>query len=894
MFLSIISGCNKNIEQNKQTSDTAQNNTQPTPKQSGQKAIIPNINSESGGWIKIRRGDRELFRCFEQTGCMAGDRKVLIGVTQSENELRCGNQTTSGIDFVQGYRCSEFLGKAVCMAGKCECGSDGMIDRDHYCVGPVIDGKFTAQGHVWYPKLEEDEEDEVETEDTETADQASAPNMRSCGTDEVIVDDGTYAEFECLEPQSTGSNATRAGYWYCTKPQGCRTPDGRIHFPMSIIQSDFGHLTVSDDYPFCMYYLEGETDTSTETQCKTGDCVIAPNADANRILVTIKSFGNPPNGFTRLRPECPFDAEDFHDEDAENGEEDECDDPEDAQEYGVDVEGYIIDTKSCEGGTKYCHGTKNVPIKAPEQPAGYECRSTRFVPGYAPDLSPVTTPDLKSWQCKTPGGCLCGAITCPEHAFCTNEQCYCGNEHIQETSSWNCEGTTVVESKALKVQRICRGESCQCAETACQMNEECVAGKCVCSDREKPNAQSWHCEQKTYFPHFEGEWRCGEADGCQCGESRCPLNGICRDGICTCDLSYEDVMPDEHYACSPQPLAFSKAVNYVWKCAGPNPCPCYGKGTVKPGEICQKPICAGAELTADGCMCGKERTQAGYKCMMSNQLGKVNVCVNEDCACGTKSCQYGEYCIAGQCHVPEIDTGIASHRYWEVKLMESKEQTERCEEESGCLCGAAKCPYHYYCAENQCVSGTHYITLRDHTYGFNIPDEYGYLDYEIADNLLFGSWRGCTQSSGAPKIDYAHSDHIEDYVCEFETDDCDDDSDEPCVLEDMLRPAGLTCNRSDYCMCGSTRCEADDRCDCTIDTGVMKCSCSNPDAIRELPGKMLGCGDSIIPESQSRSYQCVGDLGFMCDETDGCACGSSRCEETAFCLSANQCTRPIR
>lgn len=827
------------------------------------------------GWYKVFRDGHIVERCFDFSGCIEGKKKVLPGVIKRSDGLFCGS-SSAHVGYVQGYRCDSKRGAAVCTEETCQCGDTEILGGE-ICDGTVDGDTFASDSERFIPI-----DDVAPSKERLDETLKPMPNqmLRTCGKDRVITDDGSHKEFSCLEiDESDDEGSMNHGYWYCQNQNGCRTPDGRIYNPLSRIHPD----SIEDPYDFCMYHLIGNEDTTDATLCRSGDCVFPEETDPNQRLAAVKAYTQwLPDGFefkcdkTDPAGKCQFGKK--------------------CRETGCDAEGFVIDTLTCEGGTRYCHGRNNKPMKAPANPDGFECRQQYQLPE-TPLFIDLTQNALRAWTC-TKEYCECGGQKCPQNAVCLNESCYCAGKPVDMSLDYACDIAVSEnnDSKSVEIIQRCSGEHCPCGNGTCSLNEVCVDGQCLCRQKIKPSNSIWRCEDSGR-PNDKAVWRCSDPQGCVCGENKCPMNAQCIDGACTCRNEI-DIQPGKHYACE----------DGFWVCKSDASCTCYG-GTASAGDRCPAPYCRQNQtISPDGCMCGDKPALPGYdyECMKSEKFGYVNTAKEDRVLCGTTKCDEGMYCIDAKCVIPDISDGMAAHRYWTTHVIIGSESAKRCEKENGCFCGTERCEQNYYCIDGQCAAAEYSFIRNDRRYSFSLlqNEEYDNNEEYIVEQAIFERWRACDAmqnldySPTDPRsfeevypIDYAHSDRIDDYRCivsgthsEFE-DDASDAFDEYTEEEgfmtlDQYLAIGLECPK-DVCMCGETQCPSTSKCQCRyeLETHQIHCGCISS-----------GCGDSAFSELEG--YECISDFGLVCQK-ETCECGSARCPRGSICLSDGLCTPTV-
>ncbi len=243
-------------------------------------------------------------------------------------------------------------------------------------------------------------------------------------------------DFTCIYTENSayigefGGRDVITGRWYgyvCLKADGCQR-DG-LHW--STAANTIGNVEAEEDYGLsnrtdalvaeveaevddthhCMYHVDGDTDTTKETLCMDGDCVV-PLKDGKC------------NAGLRVNDSIFGAYIDLDEDEARVGEPGTTIEAEDSMynvalywasnEESFDGIGYypIFDTKKCVGGTRWCHGTNNEPLKVPSAEAGYYCKPF-----------PVDgKTETKAWVCGE-ATCTCGGDICPMGAACIDEQC---------------------------------------------------------------------------------------------------------------------------------------------------------------------------------------------------------------------------------------------------------------------------------------------------------------------------------------------------------------------------------------------------------------------------------------------------------------------------------------
>ncbi len=242
-------------------------------------------------------------------------------------------------------------------------------------------------------------------------------------------------DFSCIFSSNSayigewGGDEIITGEWYgyiCLRPEGCNY--GGLHWNAGAnslgatdADKDYGlkeHVndlrvqsSESSSAPKCMYHIDGDVDTTKETQCLDGDCVVPLKegkcgAEMHNLNKVVRAYIHLVDDYNQFgEPGATIEAEDSR--------------------YEVDVffnadnEIHLYDypvynTKQCADGTRWCHGLDNTPLKVPAVDEGYIC-----------DVFPIADKkNTKAWICNSNTHCTCGGALCPRGAACIDEQCF--------------------------------------------------------------------------------------------------------------------------------------------------------------------------------------------------------------------------------------------------------------------------------------------------------------------------------------------------------------------------------------------------------------------------------------------------------------------------------------
>ena len=206
-----------------------------------------------------------------------------------------------------------------------------------------------------------------------------------------------HGEFVCDYDWDGGSSGQDQYYYHtCENPDGCHVGD--MHFEAGAIDYSGSDARLHDDirewdirdieenHNACPYHIDGDTDTTIETLCPLGDCVI-PKKDGH---CGVKAM----------------DPSSFHE---------------------TSVGGTyrsVFNADTCPGGTRWCHGRENAPEKAPAGDGRFGCYN---IPTYDDPIG------IRAWVCDDPNGCACGSEICPMYLVCSDNHCISQNDYIKRT-----------------------------------------------------------------------------------------------------------------------------------------------------------------------------------------------------------------------------------------------------------------------------------------------------------------------------------------------------------------------------------------------------------------------------------------------------------------------------
>ncbi|MBQ1266921.1 MAG: hypothetical protein IIY06_09230 [Proteobacteria bacterium] len=252
---------------------------------------------------------------------------------------------------------------------------------------------------------------------------------------------------------------------------------------------------------------------------------------------------------------------------------------------------------------------------------------------------------------------------------------------------------------------------CDCGETKCPMNGVCTDGVCKCGDTLVDSSYTgyacWEIAKGIY------DIGCTESDGCPCGKIKVYSNMGCSGTFGTCAGS---PVPGRGLSCRHKPY---KDKYYSLGCFK-DECDCYGE-TIHKDDICPPLVCTnGFKATPQGCTCDGRKYEEGYICVPGKDKRLINYCTAPDgCACGEeKTCARGTVCRKGEC----VD------RYTLHVLPEGFELVNglpTCKDEATCICSNKKgkiktCKLDQVCLNNYCYNNPNFRKFDDIAYYYHI------------------------------------------------------------------------------------------------------------------------------------------------------------------------------
>ncbi|MBR4985842.1 MAG: hypothetical protein IKY83_08895 [Proteobacteria bacterium] len=250
-------------------------------------------------------------------------------------------------------------------------------------------------------------------------------------------------------------------------------------------------------------------------------------------------------------------------------------------------------------------------------------------------------------------------------------------------------------------------EGCDCGETKCPMNAVCTDGVCKCGETlVESDYTGYICMEIGKGVYDLG---CTESKGCPCGKTTVFANMGCSGKWATCG-GYP--VPGRGLSCRHKP---HKDRFYSLGCFKDS-CDCFGT-TISKDEICEAPTCtAGFSLTPQGCTCDGRVYADGYTCVLGKESRLVSYCTAPDgCACGEATCPKGGVCRRDKCvdrtTLKEIPEGY-----------EIVNGFPKCTADE-CACHKTKCKSGQHCLNGVCYTDPYFRKLDGKTYYFRIASD---------------------------------------------------------------------------------------------------------------------------------------------------------------------------
>ena len=336
------------------------------------------------------------------------------------------------------------------------------------------------------------------------------------------------------------------------------------------------------------------------------------------------------------------------------------------------------------------------------------------------------------WVCKSPEGCTCNEIFCPQNASCHKDGIKCGEYllHDGDPHQYACKTSEKANYEAWKWE-CTDPKGCTCGNHLCRNYELCENNTCTCNGTLIPGP-NYVCEALMAYP----AWICKDANSCSC-----PGEGDRYSGSpCYPEKPENTVVRNDAYYCGDTPLpkdytTFICNAEHQLICNAPS-CLCKAQKTASicpQYALCDKGKCLHPEtkqpFTPD---------KYGYY-----TEGLMRLCMKEQCLCDQATCNHGEYCILGKCEDPVV---VYNNHHYFVGLYNSSDEcpsnddlpeneypewdeaylsyyfniqetsrpvcssfdfdydeTRICALPDGCTCGKDICPYGSRCSADTCV-----------------------------------------------------------------------------------------------------------------------------------------------------------------------------------------------
>ena len=815
-------------------------------------------NAMSKGWTEIKplKGP-SITRCLAAEGCAFKGKTYLAGTEIRNDDVFCGENPA--IEFVKDYYCEPTFSAMRCMSDSCSCGQE-VVMRDALCIQQIPYSIEHAFERILTPlpgdETEEPEDDGIDEEEGDTPFYSNA-STRSCAAlkDEIQK---TYGKgFGCIDAilEDDTDDSIHTYYHalpFCNQPTGCKTPDGRrfrykMHDPWKLPGSEI-FLFEEEEDAFCPYHLEGEANTTAETRCETGDCVWPKDYDYDLtltqqiVLLEQKDQASSDAGKVPVLPKgYQYIQAQYHDYFIPSG-----------MDISV-VSVALPNTAACDGGKRYCHGTSNAPIPAPNA-EGYLCQAI-----YDHD------PAIKEWVCTLPEGCSCGDQTCAEGAACTHGVCTCNGIVLTENAPYICRKNTAKYPDIASA--VCQETTCPCGSSQCTKGTVCRQNACYCGApwNEKQPSPDFECVYDSIDDQYH--WICKNDKGCgkHYGISYMP-GDIFRMPMCWS----QKAMTKDGCMCGEEPwlshdsecLTHTKYghVNVCSKAEGQ----CYyANRSCQIGEYMLNGECVVPD-PQDGEAAQIYGIETAYQ-----RLLKAVYCDNtpETCLCGRTTCRWGDYCINGVCSPANVTIdrfGQKFHYRFEAEEFDLDFKAEPLETKA------------------------------------------------ILRRMLYGDWAGCIsglrddawidQHVRDWKLTSGEGDDISTYYCSL-SHDCTYEPKHYAVSSSVgnVVPFDWFCIDKENCLCGKYVCPDVGHCMCVTKDGKLSCGCEEIDAYEGTWPTERVCSDTVVETDTVDRYRCIHGLGFVCADPDekgagtsaGCPCGKIQCALGTVCIKPGVCTKDI-
>ena len=251
-------------------------------------------------------------------------------------------------------------------------------------------------------------------------------------------------------------------------------------------------------------------------------------------------------------------------------------------------------------------------------------------------------------------------------------------------------------------------EGCACGETTCPMNAVCTDGVCKCGDTLVESYYTGYiCMEIAKGVYDLG---CTESDGCPCGKVKVYANMGCSGKWGTCAGI---PVSGRGLSCRHKP---HNGMMYSLGCFK-DECTCFGT-TIHKDDICDPPTCSnGFELTPQGCSCNGliDNGTNSYKCVTGKEDKKISVCLKSDgCDCGEEQfCPIGSVCYHKKCVDRATLKALPEEGY---KIERGLPQCDSDE----CVCHKTKCKSGAFCLNGVCYGDPYFRKIDGKVYYYHL------------------------------------------------------------------------------------------------------------------------------------------------------------------------------
>ncbi len=487
------------------------------------------------------------------------------------------------------------------------------------------------------------------------------------------------------------------------------------------------------------------------------------------------------------------------------------------------------------------------------------------------------------YRCVRPDGCELDSNKYSPYSEFRSGTVYCGELSAPD----NPMGFECLKNAQSNLLWVCTAEQCECGKIQIGKDQECIQNTVLAAnggvyktqtefDRNDPVCDNIHyseipVEYKANFRCENGKWTCQGELICAEGSWFCVERGHSYPALCRNFCAGEDY--GSYGACNGQREGDDSIV------------PCETLKKDKYGDYINKHYNHLNESTCNGYLGGYCRH--GY-----NSIKKSETCAAWDFVKfgGELSNRaYDIYRDYGSLYnfewLEEVDAGVCI--------------------EGNCPCGDGACPQYSVCHNGQCICGhnvgTNYGEFYCQIEVGNFETEWS-LSYEHV--LICQNEKGCHTkdgqyynngakgNSGIMSSKNIYPEDEEDI--DTESDSLETDSENMSEIEN----GGVNrCDLPEGCACGNEVCPWGATCDdnvCVYDDFYSRHWF--PQYVNvDQSGNGICAGMILKPQwgvDFHQSYICS-DMGWLCKQKDGCACGNVQCDAGAYCITPGVCTEPV-